>query len=189
MHLYTEANTWRCLYIVKTRRQTRLHEKANGFALYVPCIWSVLSVCTYSIQSMYVHVHVCICSGTALKRTPLGLKKMSSLEMCPLFGGRVYVLELGRYTYVHTCVSSLERHPQFWDVVYEGFHCIHTYININQVLYIYSCNIVRMCRHGQQHVPYVCPLVCFQQLNFLLASLIRYSRWVGMVRIYNVLLL
>ena len=36
LHLYTEANT--CLYIVKwvyTRRQTRLHEKANAFALYL----------------------------------------------------------------------------------------------------------------------------------------------------------
>ena len=33
--MYTEANT--CLYIVKwvyTRRQMRLHEKANEFALY-----------------------------------------------------------------------------------------------------------------------------------------------------------
>ena len=35
-HLYTEANT--CLYIVKwvyTRRQMRLHEKTNVFALYL----------------------------------------------------------------------------------------------------------------------------------------------------------
>ena len=34
--MYTEANT--CLYMVKwvyTRRQTRLHEKANTFALYL----------------------------------------------------------------------------------------------------------------------------------------------------------
>ena len=34
--MYTEANT--CLYMVKwvyTRRQTRLHEKANAFALYL----------------------------------------------------------------------------------------------------------------------------------------------------------
>ena len=35
-HLYTETNT--CLYTVKwvyTRRQTRSHEKANAFALYL----------------------------------------------------------------------------------------------------------------------------------------------------------
>ena len=56
-HLYTEANT--CLYIhvvkwVYTRRQTRLHEKTNVFALYLVSD----GYCTYMYVYTYIHVHV-----------------------------------------------------------------------------------------------------------------------------------
>ena len=61
-HLYTdhEANT--CLYMVKwvyTRRQTRLHKKANGlpYTLYLICtvlIWT----CTQRVYILHVHAGI-----------------------------------------------------------------------------------------------------------------------------------
>ena len=57
----TEANTCTCLYIVKwvyTRRQTRLHEKANMFALYFASdLYCMLHVYT----CMYNVFLVCVC--------------------------------------------------------------------------------------------------------------------------------